>query len=107
VVPMNICPAWVVGNDGGLGYYRVRAPRTVPLAQLSPIEKLAHGDDIASALVRGDLAMSDALAELRELARTKDANAQLAAVAIARAIDPIVDDRTKWSAWLAARFADR
>jgi cytosol alanyl aminopeptidase len=106
------CPAWVVGNDGGRGYYRTVwrgvAP-AAPLGVLSPEERLARGDDAAISVRRGDLALGAALAELTALAMTRDPYGQLAALAIARAIDPLVADpaRAAWTAWLAARFADR
>ena len=106
------CPAWIVGNDGGRGYYRTVwrgvAP-VAPFARLSPDERLARGDDAAIAVRRGELPVGVALAELAELARTRDPYGELAALAIARAIDPFVADpvRPAWAAWLAVRFADR
>jgi alanyl aminopeptidase len=106
------CPAWVVGNDGGRGYYRTVwrgvAP-AAPLARLSPDERLARGDDAALAVRRGELALADALVELTALAMTRDPYGELAALSIARAIDPLVPDSTRpaWAAWLAGRFADR
>ncbi|HET9623457.1 MAG TPA: M1 family aminopeptidase, partial [Kofleriaceae bacterium] len=106
------CPAWLVGNDGGTGYYRTAwrgrepAPAT---AQLTPEERLVRGDDLALAVGHGELPLADALAELTALAQTRDSYQQLAALAIAQAIDPWIDDaaRPAWAAWLAARFADR
>ena len=106
------CPAWVVGNDGGRGYYRTVwrgvAP-AAPLGLLSPDERLARGDAAAIAVRRGDLSLGSALAELTALAMTRDPYGELAALAIARAIDPLVADpaRAAWAAWLAARLADR
>ena len=106
------CPAWVVGNDGGRGYYRTvwrGAAPLAPLAMLSPEERLARGDDAALAVRHGDLPVGAALGELASLAATGDPYGELAALAIARAIDPLVADpeRPAWTAWLAARFADR
>jgi hypothetical protein len=106
------CPAWVVGNDGGRGYYRTvwrgTAP-LAPLAMLSPEERLARGDDAALAMQYGELSIGEALTELTTLAMTHDPYGELAALSIARAIDPLVTDsvRPAWSAWLAGRFADR
>lgn len=106
------CPAWVVGNDGGRGYYRTvwrgGAP-AAPLSQLSPDERLARGDDFALAVRHGELALADALVELTALTMTRDPYGELAALAIARAIDPLVPDpvRPAWVAWLARRLADR
>ncbi len=111
-LPLATCPAWVIGNDGGVGYYQVAwrdATLTPPTALATPGERLAIGDDLAGGVLRGDLSIASAITALRSFAATRDGYAQLAAIAIARAIDPIVDDpaRPRWEAWLAARFADR
>jgi alanyl aminopeptidase len=106
------CPAWVVGNDGGRGYYRTVwsgiAP-AAPLAVMSPEERLARGDDATIAVRLGELPIGAALAELTALAVTRDPYGELAALSIARAIDPLVadPDRPAWTAWLAGWFADR
>ncbi len=106
------CPAWIAGNDGGRGYYRIvwrgGAP-LAPLAMLSPEERLARGDDAALAVRHGELPIGEALAELAVLAMTGDPYGELAALAIAREIDPLVADpeRPAWTAWLVGRFADR
>jgi len=106
------CPAWVVANDGGRGYYRTvwrGEPRPAPLAMLSPEERLARGDDAALAVRHGELPIGEALAELTTLAATRDPYGELAALSIARALDPLVTDpvRPAWVAWLAGWFADR
>jgi alanyl aminopeptidase len=106
------CPAWIVGNEGGRGYYRTvwrGAAPAAPLARLSPDERLARGDDAAIAMRRGELPIGAALTELAALAMTRDPYGELAALAIARAVDPFVADpvRPAWTAWLAGRFADR
>ncbi|MBL0216044.1 MAG: ERAP1-like C-terminal domain-containing protein [Myxococcales bacterium] len=110
------CPAWIVGNDDGRGYYQIgTAPGsavelpTAPLASITPAERLAHGDDLAGAIARGELAMPAALAALTALASSADPYVQLAATRVASALDPLVTDaaRPRWTAWLAARFAPR
>ena len=106
------CPAWLAGNDGGRGYYRIvwrGGASLAPLAMLSPEERLARGDDAALAVRHGELPIGGALAELAALAATGDPYGELAALAIAREIDPLVADpeRQAWTAWLARRFADR
>ncbi|HSD88839.1 MAG TPA: hypothetical protein VLB44_15030, partial [Kofleriaceae bacterium] len=97
------------------GYYHTAWTTNGPrgpapkLAQLDETARLTTGDDLAAAITRGELAAKDALAELRALADSHDPYAQLGAIAIARALDHLVDDTTRpaWSAWLAARFSDR
>ena len=104
------CPAWLVGNAGGHGYYRTawRDPaRRAPLAALSADERLVVGDDVAGALQHGELPIAAALAELTALAAMREPYGELAALAIARAIDAVVAEpvRPAWRGWLAGRFA--
>ena len=108
-IDLHGCAAWIEANDGA-GYYAVAGKLPPPpLGKLAPSERVAAGDDAALALLRGELPAADALAELRRLADSKDVYARLGALAIARAIDPLVTaaQREAWNAWLAARFADR
>jgi alanyl aminopeptidase len=113
-VALSECPAWLVGNEAGAGYYHVASPSTNAAspsasAPLTAPERLARADDLSAALLRSELPLPDALRELRALAGASDAVTQLAAVSIAGTIDPLVDDtaRAAWSRWLAARFAPR
>ncbi|HEU0032184.1 MAG TPA: M1 family metallopeptidase [Kofleriaceae bacterium] len=108
-IPVASCPAWVIGNAGGDGYYRVAAPLAERTAPLTAAERLAYGDDVAAALVRGDVALADALSELRTLTTRRDPIGDRAALSIAAVIDPAVDDalRPAWAAYLAKRFAHR
>ncbi|TMQ16641.1 MAG: M1 family metallopeptidase [Deltaproteobacteria bacterium] len=106
------CPAWLIGNDGGLGYYRTvwRGPvRLAPLALLSPDEQLARADDVAFAVRRGELAAAEALTELAAFAALREPHATLAALEIAGAIDAMVGDpvRPAWTSWLAGQLGHR
>jgi alanyl aminopeptidase len=106
------CPAWLVGNDGGAGYYVTQwqgASPLAPLSELSPDERLARGDDAALAVRRGELPVARALAEITALAGAHDTYGALAALEVARAVDAFADDavRPAWSAWLTGRFADQ
>jgi peptidase M1-like protein len=105
------CPAWIIGNDGGVGYYRsvLRGVAAAPVAAMSPEERLARGDDAAIAVRRGELPVAAALDELATLAADHELYGELAALAVAAAIDALVPDaaRPAWTAWLAARFSDR
>src|SRR5262249_53260315 len=105
------CPAWLVGNDGGLGYYPTvpRGGAPPPAAAMTPEERLARGDDAAIAVRRGELPIGEALDELTALAATREAYGALAALEIAHAVDAMVGDavRPAWTAWLAGRFADQ
>jgi alanyl aminopeptidase len=108
------CPSWVTGNADGIGYYEVAwnsvgSGPMAPLPAQTPAERLVYGSDIAAAVVRGDIAVTAALAELRRLAAGHDPYGDLAATAIARALEPSVDDATspRWGDYLAAQFAHR
>nr|HEX4314558.1 M1 family aminopeptidase [Kofleriaceae bacterium] len=108
------CPSWVTGNADGVGYYEVEwsSVGTGPMAPLpsqTPAERLVYGSDVAAALVRGDIAVTAALAEMRRLAAGNDPYGDLAATEIARAIEPYVDDATvgRWADYLVARFPPR
>ncbi len=108
------CPKWVFGNRTA-GYYQVAWQGRGPLGPLPPVgelssrELMAAGDDVVAALYRGDIAAREAIAAMRELAATGDPHAQLAAVAVAQALDPFVDDaaRPAWNKALATAFAAR
>jgi alanyl aminopeptidase len=104
------CPAWVIGNTDGLGYYRTawRDPATAPpIAVMSPDERLVYADDVAGAVRQGELPIAAALARLTALAATGDPADGVAALAIARAVNPLVDAATSpaWRGWLGRRFA--
>jgi len=107
------CPAWLYPDD--IGYYEVvwttHAPRgpLPPLGKLSIAAKLVMARDLAAAAGRGDIPIRVALAELTTLAASRDLYGEYAAILIARAVDPLIDDATRpaWQAWLATRFAAR
>ncbi|MBZ5627009.1 MAG: M1 family metallopeptidase [Acidobacteriia bacterium] len=65
----HACPAWVMGNDGANGYYRVAyRPATLDrllksgVEQLSLPEKIGLLGDVTSLVASGDVQASDALA---------------------------------------------
>lgn len=101
------CPAWLVGNAGGRGYYQVHtSARTGPL---TPGERLGHGDDRAAAVARGEITRTAALAEIDALLASRDPYAELAALGIATEIDRLIPESevATWSRDLATRFAKR
>lgn len=109
-IPLAACPAWLVGNDDGAGYYQIAWTGTAPVppvALSTPAERLALGGDLAGAVTRGELAVPLALARLAELAATNDAYAALAALSIARALEPLIPEAQwkPWQRWLVTRFA--
>ncbi len=106
------CPSWVVGNDGGLGYFQVSgqvSAGTLPLSATTPGERLAFAVDIAGGVTRGELTPSVAATHVARLAATGDPYSELGALSIATAIEPLVGDgdRAAWGAWLARTFRKR
>lgn len=99
------CP--MLGNARGGYYHSAGIPLDLP--HLDERGRIVAGDDIAAAIMRGEVKASDALAQLKTLADSHDPYAQLGAIAIARVLDRFVDDATRpaWSAWIGARFSDR
>ena len=111
-LPLAACPAWVIGNDDARGYYQIAWSGTPPmpaLALATPAELLAYGDDLAGAVMRGDIGVPAALGYLTQLAASKDPYAALSAIAIGAAIDPLVAeaDRPRWAKFLAVQLAPR
>jgi aminopeptidase N len=111
-MPLAACPAWLIGNDDGRGYYQIAWAGTPPmpaLALATPAERLAYGDDLAGAVMRGELAVPAALGHMQQLAASKDPYAALSAVSIGMAIDPLIPDaaRPRWVKFVAAQLADR
>ena len=98
----------MIGNSNGDGYYRIADPAVSAKAPLTPPERLAYADDVAAAMLRGELAVADALREAKTLLAGDSASA-LGAARIAAAIDPLVEEalRPAWSRWITARFAAR
>ncbi len=104
------CPSWLIGNDEGRGYYQIAGHLLEPpLSATTPAERLAHGDDLAGAIRRGELAVPAAMSAIVGLAASRDPYALRAATTVARAVDSLVDDaaRPRWTAWLAATLSAR
>jgi len=108
------CPAWVLGNPRGSYYHtawKTNGPRgpAPPRNETPLLARITVGDDLAAAVERGELQATDVVAQLRELTESRDVYQQLAAVALVRAVDALVDEptRTAWSVWIGARFSDR
>jgi alanyl aminopeptidase len=102
------CPAWVIGNAGGDGYYRIANPALAAKAPGTQAERLTYADDLAAALLRGDVPLATALGELERLA-AGDSAGLLGAMLIAQAIDPLVEEalRPAWNRYLTARFGTK
>lgn len=104
------CGPWVIGNDDGRGYYHVQwsAPPPPPPVRTAA-EMLAHGEDRAAAIARGELRRPGALSEIDALLATKNTFDELAAIPMAVELDKRTDERdlAAWGAYVATRFAKR
>jgi alanyl aminopeptidase len=92
------CPAWVVPNDGALGYYRVSlAPEMWAAllggaAPLTRAERTALLGDLFALVASGDLPAADALAQVARAARSGDRYQVLLALAFIRTLHETVPD---------------
>jgi len=110
----DTCPAAVLGNVDG-GYYHTAWTTNGPrgpapsILDVDPASRIIAGDDLAAAVHRGELPAADAIAQLRVFADSRDPYAQLGAIGLPRPVDDPVDESPPpaWTAFLAARFADR
>jgi hypothetical protein len=75
------CPAWVVLNDGGLGYYRVaytpglrKKLRAMPAGALSAEEQVAIASDLSALAERGEVPVGEALDHAVAMTRQKDSD---------------------------------
>ena len=73
------CPAWVMGNDGANGYYRVTYPPATlqhllaaGVQHLSLAEKLGLLGDVRALVDSGDMQAADALALLPQFAKAEE-----------------------------------
>ena len=72
------CPAWVMPNAGGLGYYRLRmalpalAETTRAADRLTPVERVTLAGDTAAMVTAGVLQAADALPVLESLTRYEE-----------------------------------
>ena len=117
VVPLQSsrCPAWVIGNDGFAGYYRVAysaeaLSRLVEVAprSLSRAERVGLIDDIRAMVAAGDLPIGRAFAWLPSLVDTDDRFTVAATARIVRSVYPdLVPEglRTNYSRFVKRLYA--
>jgi alanyl aminopeptidase len=103
------CPAWVVGNAGDAGYYRVRTEPAAlpPLAALTRRERLAAVGGL-SALIDAGVADPGAVPSLvTGLLASGSAGDERAAINLVRATASLVSEarRDAWRRWAAGLLA--
>ncbi|HEY4059424.1 MAG TPA: M1 family metallopeptidase [Kofleriaceae bacterium] len=105
-IDLKKCPAWVIGNAGGTGYYEYTGLAPAPLTAMVPAELLAYGSDTAASFSRGEMMAGDAIGIAKKLIAMTDPRARLGAIAILRAVDLVIDDeqRPAWRKWLVVKL---
>lgn len=106
------CPAWVTGNAGGAGYYRVAydddlgARLARHLRRVPAVERIALGSDVVALLGAGVIRADDALGFVGPLLATRDEHDLAAAVEIVGATESLVDDahRSAWRRWVIKKM---
>jgi alanyl aminopeptidase len=113
----KVCPEWVLGNDGGVGYYRVRTPderiaeRVLREGALGMRERLAAILDVGGQVDDGNVPAATALKALPALAADKDPTvaAEAGAIAWRIASKPFVppEMEERWAKYVEKTFGDR
>ena len=65
-IPLKSCPAWVIWNTGGTGYYRTHWTQLPPLKELTAAERLTLARDLKSFPTQGSQELLQALQEDKE-----------------------------------------
>ena len=111
-VTLPRCPAWVIGNPGGVGYLRVAYPDELDralrtrLPTLDVRDRYARAADLAAQVRAGEVAPAALPPWIDALLATRDAHDAMAAVALAEALGEHVDAaaRPRWQRFVRARF---
>ena len=116
-LPTKQCPAWVLLNEGGTGYYRSGYTReqlttllATPVAAFTTGEQVALWADVDAAVGRGDLLLGEALKAVPAPARSKE---RLVVESGASLLERVrldrlsVEERKRYRAWVASLYAPR
>jgi alanyl aminopeptidase len=115
-VPLDVCPAWVWPNTGGIGYWRTTldaagwsALRTVGWKFLDAPERVSAAHDLFAAVNAGDLDVSVALDLVPVLVAENNRTAIAAAVTLIERVEPWVPaaDRRRFEAWVRKHLGKR
>ncbi len=91
------CPAWIDGNTGGHGYYRVRygaglGAKLLAATAIDSVSRAAALFNLRAMVDGGQQPMSDLLAVIPEVAKDKSPELLDVALSLALSIGPYVDD---------------
>ncbi|MCA9674218.1 MAG: M1 family metallopeptidase, partial [Myxococcales bacterium] len=114
-LPTRTCPAWVVGNADGGGYYRTHyTPALVTklaghLGAVPLVERLTAAADVAALLDAGRYDVGAALGMVKPLLATGDDHDLGSAVDLIRATEELVGDAQlgAWRAWVVRSLGKR
>ena len=96
VVPLPVCPSWILANAGGSGYYRtLMRPSLFAAGQATAAERLAFAEDVAALAMNGRLPAAQALAMLPGMAHDREPLVVMTAANLAGALAGIVPARLK------------
>lgn len=116
-LPVKQCPAWVLLNAGGMGYYRGGYTReqltkllATPAAAFTPAEQVSLWGDVDAAVTRGDLPLGEALKAVPASAKsTNRLVVQGGASLLAQVrVDQLTqEERQRFRAWVASLYSAR
>jgi alanyl aminopeptidase len=115
-VPLDVCPDWVQGNDGALGYYvadydpRLLEGLVALGDRLPPAEQLALLEEAEALAAAGRTPMASVLDLARSLAASPVRQVAESALALAGGVrrDLVADaDRSRYARYLEAAFGPR
>ncbi|MFB1478735.1 M1 family metallopeptidase [Corallococcus sp. RDP092CA] len=116
-LPVKQCPAWVLLNAGGMGYYRGGYTReqltkllATPASAFTPAEQVSLWGDVDAAVTRGDLPLGEALKAVPASAKsTNRLVVQGGASLLAQVrVDQLTqEERQRFRAWVASLYSAR
>jgi alanyl aminopeptidase len=114
VSPGEACPAWVLANVNGAGYYRAvygpgQMAKLMTGANLSANELLANLDDVLALTESGDLPVADALGLAARFAGHAQREVADAALGIIARMEPLVEpgERAAYAALWQRAYGDK
>jgi cytosol alanyl aminopeptidase len=107
------CPAWLVGNADGVGYYRTRyepalaAALRKHLGKVAALDRLSHATDTRALLGAGRVTAADALALVDALVATRGPEDLASAVELVAATERLVSEEMvlAWRTWVVRTLA--
>ncbi|RKI64290.1 M1 family peptidase [Corallococcus sp. AB049A] len=116
-LPTKQCPAWVLLNAGGAGYYRAGYTReqltkllATPAAAFTPAEQVALWADVNAAVTRGDLPLGEALKAVPASAKSANrlvVQSGASLLELVRLDQLTPEERQRFRTWVASLYSAR